>query len=785
MILTNTPFKGSNFHGWNRNVRMELGAKLKLGFIDGSCPKPGIGDVELQRWIRCDYMVTCWILNSMVTELSDAFLYAQSASHTVDQCFEKIGYPDWYKGNKAKKQGRIAANVSVGFDDHFSGDTPFDVDNEIGVNQGGGFDQKLVAVDPSTNQIMAVGKGSRCLYICKPIVDHTSFSTSIYEFPKSHLNSIPSTCLYKESYNNYVSKNVLDAQTFHARLGHSSVSKLVSFPKSDSISSAPFHLIHLDLWGPYKQAALNGAQYFFTIVDDNTRATWTYLVQSKEQISNLLVSYFAYVKTHFQSQPKIARSDNRTEINGRVERKHKHLLDTARALRLQANLPLKFWGDCILTATYLINKMPVKLLDWKSPYEKLYRKPATYDHLRVIGCLCNDAIVKDVVFEETVFSFKQPITPLNDQFLPTYLVFETNPLEETVIPNTPLPATTHTRNSDFNEPTVENVAQPVAEPVQNDPLPFTSSYVPFKDIPSTHVAFLANVFATLKPTSYKQAITHERWVKAMKDELAALERNETWTITSIPEGHKPITSKWVFKTKYKPNETVERLKARLVVRGFNQQEGLDYKDTFSPVAKLATVRVLIALATVKQWPLHQLDINNAFLHGYIDDEIYMLPHEGYNKASKRQVCKLSKSLYGLKQASRKWNHELTKFLLSLGYVQSKHDYSLFVKTKDEEFTTFFVYVDDMLITGNSQSAILNLKSCLEKKFTIKDLGLAKYFLGIELCKIDTGMHLNQRKYILELLTHAGLTAAKPSSFPLPTQLNLSLDKGTPLRCWCV
>ncbi|GJV80650.1 retrovirus-related pol polyprotein from transposon TNT 1-94 [Tanacetum coccineum] len=213
----------------------------------------------------------------------------------------------------------------------------------------------------------------------------------------------------------------------------------------------------------------------------------------------------------------------------------------------------------------------------------------------------------------------------------------------------------------------------------------------FQNIPSSHVAFLANVFAVPEPTSYKQAIQHEGWVKAMEAELAALERKETWTVIEVPPGHKPITSKWVYKTKYQPTGVVDRLKARLVVK------------------------VLIALATAKQWPLHQLDINNAFLHSYIDEDIYMVPPEGYTKASTRQV------------------------------------------SQGETFVAVLVYVDDMLLTGNSQSEIFSLKNSLEKKFTIKDLGLAKYFLGIELCKTDTGMHLNQRKYILDLLTDAGLT----------------------------
>nr|GEV15003.1 hypothetical protein [Tanacetum cinerariifolium] len=299
----------------------------------------------------------------------------------------------------------------------------------------------------------------------------------------------------------------------------------------------------------------------------------------------------------------------------------------------------------------------------------------------------------------------------------------------------------------------------------------------------------------------------------MNAELAALEKNETWTLTTLPPGHKPITSKGVYKTKYHQTGIGDKLKTRLVVGGFNQKEGLDYKHTFSPIAKLATVRVLVALETAKQWHLHLLDVNNAFLHGYIDEEIYMLPPEGYHKALLGQVCKLNRSLYGLKQASRQWNHELTKFLVTFGYVQSIHDYSLFVKSAGQDFTAVLVCVDDMLITGNSNFEILSLKAsldhkftindlalvyvddvlitrdseaetvylkqALDKKFTLKDLGLAKYF--IELCCCSTGTHLNQRKYIVNLLSDIGLTAAKPETFPLSTELELSLNRGTPLE----
>nr|GEW55157.1 hypothetical protein [Tanacetum cinerariifolium] len=233
----------------------------------------------------------------------------------------------------------------------------------------------------------------------------------------------------------------------------------------------------------------------------------------------------------------------------------------------------------------------------------------------------------------------------------------------------------------------------------------------FKGIPQAHIAFLANVFAVSDPTTYKQASQDEGWVLAMNAELVALEKNETWSLATLP-------------------------------------------------------------------PSHNLFLLNGFIKP--NEEIYMLPPEGYHRALPGQVCKLNRSLYGLKQASKQWNHESTKFLVSLDYVQSKHDYSLFVKTEGQDFIAVLVYVDDMLITGNSNTAILSLKASLDQKFTIKDLGLAKYFLGIEVCRTKHGTHLKQRKYILDLLSDAGLTGSKLATFPLQTQLKLSLDKSTPL-----
>ncbi|XP_056688696.1 uncharacterized mitochondrial protein AtMg00810-like, partial [Spinacia oleracea] len=180
---------------------------------------------------------------------------------------------------------------------------------------------------------------------------------------------------------------------------------------------------------------------------------------------------------------------------------------------------------------------------------------------------------------------------------------------------------------------------------------------------------------------------------------------------------------------------------------------------------------------LRGWPLYQLDVNNAFLHGYIDEEVYIKPPPGYLKAQPGQVCKLKRSLYGLRQASRQWNKELNKFLISLNFQQSKQDYSLFTRTHDAEFLVILVYVDDILITGTSKAQIEEVKVALDTAFTIKDLGLLAYFLGIEIHRTDNGIFLSQRKYIQDILTDAGLEECTPAPAPLSCGLKLSIANG--------
>ena len=283
------------------------------------------------------------------------------------------------------------------------------------------------------------------------------------------------------------------------------------------------------------------------------------------------------------------------------------------------------------------------------------------------------------------------------------------------------------------------------------------------------------------PGTAEEAMKIKHWRDAMVVEMKALLKNKTWEKCTRPEGSRLVGCRWVFTIKRRPDGSIERYKARLVAKGYTQTYGVDYAETFSPVAKMSTIRVLFSIAANKEWPLHQFDVTNAFLHGELTKPIYREAPPGFGGDFKgHEVCKLKKTLYGLKQSPRAWFGRFTEVMKKYGYRQSNSDHTLFHKKREGKITCLIIYVDDMILTGDDEEEIILLKKNLFTEFEMKDLGLLRYFLGIEVLRSKKGIFINQRKYVLDLLAETGMLDCKPVETPMMQNHSLQQIEGSKL-----
>ncbi|CAN1249150.1 Retrovirus-related Pol polyprotein from transposon RE1 [Linum perenne] len=275
--------------------------------------------------------------------------------------------------------------------------------------------------------------------------------------------------------------------------------------------------------------------------------------------------------------------------------------------------------------------------------------------------------------------------------------------------------------------------------------------------------------ADLEPTSFTQANQDPKWRAAMGDEFRALIDNGTWQLVPRPHSNRVLGNKWVFRLKKNPDGQIARYKARWVAKGYHQTEGVDYLETFCPVIKPACVRLILSIALSEKWPIKQLDVSNAFLHGTLEETVYMEQPSGFRDPQHPDhVCLLRRSLYGLKQAPRAWFSCLRDALLLFGFQGSKTDHSLFYYNSHGITMFVLMYVDDIILTGSHSSVMARHLEHLADKFKIKDLGPLHHFLGIEVTSLGDSLHLRQTKYINELLHKAGMSTSKPVTTPSST-----------------
>ena len=473
------------------------------------------------------------------------------------------------------------------------------------------------------------------------------------------------------------------------------------------------------------------------------------------------------------------------EQNGVAERMNRTLVESVRSMLADAKLPHKFWAESLSTAVYLRNRSPSVTVKGKTPFEAWTGQKPNVKHLRVFGCEAYAHVPKDerkkldskarkctllgygdatkgyrLYDPKRARVFHSRDVQFNELSQGTEVVREKEPNQSTHV---------ELDFPEFEEPIVDDNPVENEAPVRQPPRRSERDRRP----PAFYGewATAAN-YDQREPRSLKEALASpqkEKWVKAMEKEMESLKTNEVWDLVELPENRKAVGSKWVFRVKTDANGTVETHKARLVAQGFSQTFGDDYDETFSPVARFESVRTVIALAAQHGLKLHQMDVTTAFLNGDLKEEIYMKQPEGFvEKGKEHLVCRLRRSIYGLKQSPRCWNSVLDRKLKDMGFVQTTGDPCIYVKEDDGDVFVIAVYVDDMILAGKSDEKISEVKQALAKLFQMKDMGQLHSFLGIKVIqKPDSNkVWIGQEAYTKNMLQKFGMESSKPVHTPV-------------------
>ncbi|GKC66374.1 ribonuclease H-like domain-containing protein [Tanacetum coccineum] len=338
----------------------------------------------------------------------------------------------------------------------------------------------------------------------------------------------------------------------------------------------------------------------------------------------------------------------------------------------------------------------------------------------------------------------------------------------------PLPATAQTTSPPLytiDQPSVI-IPNPPTNPNPDSVHHMVTRYRVGSNRPPARLTFHVSSVSPL-PKSYRDAFNDLNWQNAMCDEYHALIKNNTWTLVPRPANTNIVRCMWLFRHKYHADGTLSRYKARLVANGSTQLEGVDVDETFSPVVKPGTIRTVLSLAASRHWPIHQLDVKNAFLHGDLSETVYMHQPPGFrDSAHPDYVCLLQRSLYGLKQAPRAWFQRFSSYITRVSFHHSRCDSSLFIYGQGTDTAYFLLYVDDIVLTASSQDLLQHIIRSLHQEFSMTDLGSLNYFLGISVTWDSSGIFLSQKKYALEILERAGMVHCNSSRTPVDIESKL-------------
>jgi hypothetical protein len=524
---------------------------------------------------------------------------------------------------------------------------------------------------------------------------------------------------------------------------------------------------------------------------------------------------------------------------GISERMNRTLTEMVRCMLVQSGLPKELWAEAFNTAAYLVNRIPDE--NGLSPYYKVFKRHPKINHLRAFGCRVFVQVPKSerskldpkawsgilVGYDTSNWrcyriwdpatrtlrlavhvSFHENVFPMREMIEAQY----EEPYEELV----PWPSgdLLRIRGAPLAQPEVEAVIEPAAVEEAHEPAaeektaePGAAPLLPqvirrpllprkakltnlnqamysYEDC-YEEMAFSVMDSVMDDPKTMEEALRspyRDHWIGAMKKEFESLKATGTWRLVQLPKGAHPVGGKWVFKTKRNEKGEIIEFRARWVAKGYSQKPGVDYLETYAPVARMASIRAVLSLAAKENWELANMDVNSAFLNSHITEEVYVVQPNGFEETGpngEKLVCRMQKCLYGLKQAPRNWNAVIDAWMVSYGFAISAADPCVYVYHSNLSTLVVMLWVDDLIIAGSNQKTLSDFKSAISRRFKMKDLGELTWILGMEVKRdrVKGTIEITQKAYIELMLQRFGMEDCKPIGTPIEGYLQRTENVG--------
>lgn len=601
----------------------------------------------------------------------------------------------------------------------------------------------------------------------------------------------------------------------------------LKFQHSESRATVPLELVHADVCGPMETPSLGGARYFLLFKDDYTSYRHVYFLKQKSEVAKAIENYISMAERQTGAKMKVLRTDNGLEFvnkqvteclqsrgichqrtvvytpqqNGRAERENRTLVEAARTmLHSNKNLTKMFWAEAINTATYVLNRSGPSIVQFKTPFELWNQKEYKMENFNIFGSRVSVLVPKEnrlkwdtkneqgyfLGYGEDTKGFRVYLPDKNKVVIQRDVIFLPEKVQETKGKITEFCNIEENQDLELEDTQIDNIVhdeETITDEEELDP-EISEEIVNgrynlrrnlrgnprFEDFEMDLDSLLLTVTEDDEPTCYEDAmksVEAEQWRKAMEEEVKSLQENESFEVVCDSDVKRPVIEcKWVYKRKKDEFGSVTKFKARLVAKGFQQTIPLN-GDIYSPVAKLTSVRIFLAICNNLNFRIHQLDVCSAFLNGEIDDDVYILLPKGFNTDTGK-FAKLRKSLYGLRSSPKNWYKKFNDLMMTLNFVRSQNEYCIYYKISGCSKIFVLIYVDDLLIAGSDEKEVDDLKVTLNQHFKMKDLGGISYFLGMHITQnvLKNEIIINQTLYLKKMLKIFKMENCKPCNTPM-------------------